>query len=945
MPTRTRGLPALLVAVLLCASAAVSQNTVRTHTGGADNDNLGTAVSGGVYASADSIPDLAIGSPGHDGGAGAGQGRIDVFDGATGTSLFSVVGAAAGDNFGAAVGLGGDVDNDGSNDVAVGAPLANPGLGLEQGQVTIYSGATGLAIWTLDGSTAGDRFGASVAIIGDIDGDGRSEFAVGAPLFDGTAGADCGRVTIHSGATGNALFTLEGTGAGALYGSSVAGLGDTDGDGTNDVGVGAPSFDGTAGVDSGRIAIISGSTGLEIRSVEGGTAGEALGTSVGAVGDVDNDTYNDLGAGAPLFDGVAGLDTGLVIVVSGRDGSTLMSVEGTAANTELGTSVSGGGDVDLDGFDDVVAGAPRFDGAAGADSGRVVVLSGADGSELFDLEGSAAGDQEGSAVAGIGDIVANNRMEIASGAPQRAGGGTARGEVTVLGGSANAGSQVTAYGSGSQPKASVLCDADADGDLDVITVENGTVSILWNGDQTGATPVANLGQTTRTDITLSAGANGVSIAAGNLDADAACEIAVGRSDGTVDIIDGSGSGAAVTYTLTAASPFTVDASGTPGAIQGVAIYGAGATGSIVCAGVGSFATSGFIDRITDPMGTPALGGQLVTGGAFQAVVVGDIDGDATNDIIAANNSTGVSGGVHVLDGATSFTPASGSPFAAGASPIDITLMDLDGDGTDDDVAIASLDFSGGGVRILPDYVAGAGFGVTHDPGLTLARAVAAGNFDGVAGDDLAALDGIGDLIRLEGWTGTAFATQTTTATTDGAAVQVATGQLTRGSTPDLCDTDEVVTAHLSTDLVNVWRLRQTFTVTPVANTGCPFAAPTVFVSFSGDPVIGATGITIDMTGASPLAMAILVVTVNTPLGSMPTVDTTSGCGVASSAGAVVQFLTFTDALGSASIPSGIPDDPCLIGEEFLLQWGILDGGPYLGVYTVSDAIVVAIGEN
>jgi len=898
-----------------------------------------------VYASADTVSDLAIGSPGYDGGAGAGQGRLDVFDGATGSSLFSVVGLSAGDNFGAAVGLGGDVDNDGSNDVVVGAPIANPGLGAEQGQVTVYSGATGLAIWTIDGATAGDRFGASVAIIGDIDGDSSAEFAVGAPLFDGVAGADSGRVTIHSGATGLALFTLEGTGAGALYGTSVAGLGDTDGDGTNDVGVGAPSFDGTAGADSGRIAIISGTSGLEIHSVEGATAGEESGTAVGPAGDVDNDGRDDLAAGSPLFDGAAGADTGLVIVISGRDGSTLMSVEGTAANSELGASVSGGGDVDLDGYADVVAGAPMFDGTAGADTGRIVVLSGADGSELFDLEGSAAGDLEGSAVAGIGDIRGNNRMEVASGAPQRAGGGTSRGEVTVLGGTANAGSQVTAYQSSSQPKASVLWDADGDGDLDVITVGQSTVSILWNGDQAGTQPTADLGATARTDITLSPGANGVSITAGNLDVDSACEIAVGRNDGTVDLIDGTGSGAGVSFALTAASPFTVDASGTPGAIQGVAVLGSGAAGSVVCAGVGSFTTSGFIDRITDPMGTPALAGQLVIGGAFQAVVVGDIDGDATDDIVAANNSTGSAGGVHVLDGANSYMPATGSPFSAGVSPIDLTLLDLDGDGTDDDVAIASLDFSGGGVRILPDYVPVTGFGTIHDPGLTLARAVSAGNYDAVAGDDVAALDGIGNLIRLEGWTGAAFASQTTTSTAAGAGVQLVSGQLTQGATPELCDTDEIVTDHLSTDLVNVWRLRRTFVVTNVANTGCPFAAPTVFVSFSGDPVIDATGLTIDMTNASALSLALLVVQVNTPSGSTPTVDTASGCGVAMSTGAVVQFLTFTDVLGNATIYSGIPDDPCLIGAEFLLQWGILDGGPYLGVYTVSDAIVVTLGEN
>ncbi|MAG56608.1 MAG: hypothetical protein CMJ83_09990, partial [Planctomycetes bacterium] len=553
-------------------------------------------------------------------------------------------------------------------------------------------------------------------------------------------------------------------------------------------------------------------------------------------------------------------------------------------------------------------------------------------------------DGEGTGVAGVGDVRNNNRMEVATGAPGRDGAGTDRGEVTVLGGTANGTQTVEAYAADSQPRMSALCDADGDGDLDLVVVGAGSVSIHWNGDQTGSVATAAFSSVTRTDVTLSPGASGVSVAAGNLDVDVACEIVVGRSDGTVDIIDGTGSGVTTAFALTLSSPFTVDTSAGPGAIADVAILGTGGTGSIICAGAGTFTVAGFIDQITDPMGSPALAGQLVSGGSFSSVVVGDIDGDTNDDIIAANSSTSASGGVHVLDGSSAFAPATGSPFAAGVTPNDLTLCDLDGDTTTDDVAVASLNFTAGGVRILPDYVAGAGFGTTVNPGLTLARSVAAGNFDVVIGDDLAVLDGIGNLIRLEGWDGSAFVTQTATSTTEGAGVDVVSGQLTQGAL-GLCDTDEVVTSHLSTDLVNVWRLRRVFAMTAVANTGCPFAAPTALISLSGEVVIGASNFTIDLSGASVLSMAFLVATANSPLGSTPSVDTTSGCGVASSSGALAQFFTFTDVLGAATIPAGIPNDPCLVGVEFLLQWGILDGGPLLSVLTVSDAVVVTIGEN
>ena len=78
---------------------------------------------------------------------------------------------------------------------------------------------------------------------------------------------------------------------------------------------------------------------------------------------------------------------------------------------------------------------------------------------------------------------------------------------------------------------------------------------------------------------------------------------------------------------------------------------------------------------------------------------------------------------------------------------------------------------------------------------------------------------------------------------------------------------------------------------------------------------------------------------------MPTVTTVSGCGLASSAGDLVQYFTYTDVAGMAVLPAGLNDDPDLIGLEFLLQWGILDGGPIQGALSASDAIVLTIGEN
>jgi hypothetical protein len=338
-----------------------------------------------------------------------------------------------------------------------------------------------------------------------------------------------------------------------------------------------------------------------------------------------------------------------------------------------------------------------------------------------------------------------------------------------------------------------------------------------------------------------------------------------------------------------------------------------------------------------------LGGQLVSGGAFQAVVVGDLDGDLADDIVAANASSGASGGVHVLIG-PGYASATGSPFSVGVAPRDLTLADLDGDDLSDDVAVASLGLTAGGVRVLPDYVIGTGFASAIDPGLGLARALVSANLDGVAGDDLAVLDAAGHLVRFLGFTGTGFATTLTQATGAGAGEALVAAQLTQGGTT-LADTDEIATVHLATDIAAVFRVRRPFEFLRVPGTGCPAGAPAAIIGISTDPVIGAFGMDIELSGAGLLSLAFIVAQTNSPAGSMPTVTTVSGCGLASSAGDLVQYFTYTDVAGMAVLPAGLNDDPDLIGLEFLLQWGILDGGPIQGALSASDAIVLTIGEN
>jgi len=130
-------------------------------------------------------------------------------------------------------------------------------------------------------------------------------------------------------------------------------------------------------------------THLPLFTFEADSEFESFGSSVSGVGDVNGDGVADLIVGAPFSDN-NGLGSGSARVFSGADGSILYNFFGDSSGDEFGTSVSGAGDVNGDGFADLIVGAPFGDGNNGFDTGGVRVFSGADGSILYNC-GSPGG--------------------------------------------------------------------------------------------------------------------------------------------------------------------------------------------------------------------------------------------------------------------------------------------------------------------------------------------------------------------------------------------------------------------------------------------------------------------------------------------------------------------------------------------------------------------------
>jgi len=176
------------------------------------------------------------------------------------------------------------------------------------------------------------------------------------------------------------------------FGWIARNIGDVDGDRVPDVVTSAPTSS-RAGDKAGRIYVYSTKSGKLLWTADG-QAGDELGTGVEAAGDTNGDGIPDVIASAP--------GGGYAKVYSGRDGRVLLTLRAGSTGDEFGRHASGVGDVNHDGFADVIVGAPS-NNAAGQKAGRAYVYSGKDGRLLLTLSGERAGDAFGSTVAGFSD--------------------------------------------------------------------------------------------------------------------------------------------------------------------------------------------------------------------------------------------------------------------------------------------------------------------------------------------------------------------------------------------------------------------------------------------------------------------------------------------------------------------------------------------------------------
>jgi hypothetical protein len=343
----------------------------------------------------DGISDIVTSAPTFGAnGRPTGRGRIYVYSGRSGALLWERTGEE-GENLGTGLEGAGDVDRDGAPDVIAGAPGS--------GRAYVYSGRDGKTLLTLIGTTQ-ERYGASAAGAGDQNGDGYPDLIVGAPS-NNAAGTGAGRTYVVSGKDGSVLATLDGEKAGDAFGSIVAGR--RSGRATPIL-VGAP---GAGANGRGAVYAFDHLTPKPAFVIQSDSTGAALGgmfTSL--VGDVDGDKVPDVYA-SDFSNSAKGPATGRVYVHSGADGHRLYTLTGEHTGDGFGIGSADVGDVNRDGFDDLVIGAWQYSAVAQS-GGKVYIYSGKDGSLLRAITGRVPGETLGFDATGVGDIDGDGVVDL-----------------------------------------------------------------------------------------------------------------------------------------------------------------------------------------------------------------------------------------------------------------------------------------------------------------------------------------------------------------------------------------------------------------------------------------------------------------------------------------------------------------------------------------------------
>ena len=606
--------------------------------------------------------------------------------------------------------------------------------------------------------------------VADLNGDGRPDFIFGAAGDDDKA-LDAGRVVVRLGALtagstvtltdGTADIIIDGINAGDNAGSSVGSISDLNGDGLGEVLVGAPGMEVGAATDAGAAFVVWGMNapgGVDLNdpftgsgggyAIRGQAAGDAAGTTILSVADMNGDGLQDVVVGAPGND-AGGADAGAVYVVWGRNAETPVNLSAVAAGTggfriigedsgdAVGRVVSTIADLNGDGLSEILIGSAD-NNAGGGNSGAVFVVFGTANGTTIDLTNVSAGiggfritgaidDDAGAAVSSIGDVNGDGLADILIGAPRSDSAYIVFGKANTTEVDLNAvragigGFHIQGQGIGDLDSMTVTGggDLNRDGIADIVIgapgnndggADGGAVYVIWGGRFTSGTVDLNL---------IAQGIGGAKIVgpADSLTGSAVSIVADANGDGTADLLIGAPGVGESAYLLYSPISWQPDNN----------IYGTNGN-DIIGAGYGGAHPVGETDDVI-----LGLAGDDTINGAGGADT---IEGGAGNDALRGDDGNDwIDGGV----GTDTMTGGLGDDTFIVDNALDVTIEAVGGG---NDTVRASVNYTLTGQTENLILTGGARTGI----GNTLAN-----NLTGTAGDDI--LDGAGNADTLTGGAG------------------------------------------------------------------------------------------------------------------------------------------------------------------------------------------------
>jgi hypothetical protein len=417
-----RRLPSLLSLVVLftaqaAPSFALNLIPIRSYDGTVADGQFGAAAVVVGDMDGDGLAEFAV-AANYDTTTGGSAGRVFIFRGGShvGDPPVWHIDGLAGEFLGSALAPAGDQDGDGLADLLIGAPSGSDATPNAPGRVILFYGSNPIGTRTplvLTGDDPDDRFGSSLAFLGNFDGDTKPDFAVGAP----GASIEQGYVRVfHGGVTPpTPIFTVHGEDYGEDFGYSIAGVGKTRGpSSTNDLLVGAP-FSSLVDIDAGKAYLYFGGSPPDTFPDQTwvGGAEQEFATAVAGVGDINGDGRTDWVIGAPVVKIQTMQAAGKAFVYLGASpppSASSTAILGTVAKGYLGEVISGLGDVNADGKPDFAVAAP---GTFDSDSvGQVRIFLGKaspNGTADQVLRGGAVGDGFGTAVSNGGRVISGTK--------------------------------------------------------------------------------------------------------------------------------------------------------------------------------------------------------------------------------------------------------------------------------------------------------------------------------------------------------------------------------------------------------------------------------------------------------------------------------------------------------------------------------------------------------